>query len=68
MQISIQGVNGEYSKDKKIVADSVEERSVEEGPTILSFPLNKGEVVLVPAICESHLSTLGARHLFSACR
>merc|ERR1719233_1144984 len=40
VQISIQGVNGENSDVEEIVADSVEERSVEEGPTILSFPLN----------------------------
>ena len=40
MKISVQGVNGEYSDDEEIIADSVEERSVDEGPTILSYPLN----------------------------
>ena len=40
VKISIQGVNGEYSNDEEIVADSVEEKSIEEGATILSYPLN----------------------------
>ena len=40
MQISIQGVNGKYSDAEEIVAESVEEKTVEEGPVIVSYPLN----------------------------
>ena len=40
VEISIQGVNGKYSAAEEIVAESVEEKTVEEGPVIVSYPLN----------------------------